>query len=63
MLPLGTHCHTHYHLLLFKVKDLVAKQHPTNMYVCMYVCMYACMYATKKKFKMGEDDSDVVVGC
>jgi len=30
---------THYHLnlfhfVLFKFKDLVAKQHPTNMYTC-----------------------------
>ena len=35
MLPLVIKCHTHYHLhpfhfVLFKVKDLVAKQHPTN---------------------------------
>ena len=35
MLPLATQCHTHYHLhpfyfMLFKVKDLVAKQHPTS---------------------------------
>ena len=34
---LGTHCHTHYHLhpfhfVLFKVKDLVAKQHPTTTF-------------------------------
>ena len=31
MLPLATHCHTHYHLhpIQFKFKDLVAKQHPT----------------------------------
>ena len=35
MLPLATHCHTHYHLrpfhfVLFKFKDLVAKQHLTK---------------------------------
>ena len=35
MLPLATHCHTHYHLhpfhfMLSKFKGLVAKQHPTN---------------------------------
>ena len=35
MLPLATHCHTHYHVypfhfVLFKFKDLVAKQHPTT---------------------------------
>ena len=33
---LATHCHTYYHLhpfsfVLFKVKDLVAKQHPTSV--------------------------------
>ena len=33
---LATHCHTHYHLhlfqnVLFKCKDLVAKQHLTNI--------------------------------
>ena len=32
-----TQCHTHYHIhpfyfMLFKVKDLVAKQHPTTAY-------------------------------
>ena len=37
MLPLVTKCHTHYHLhpfhfVLFKVKDLVAKQHPTYIH-------------------------------
>ena len=35
MLSLATHCHTHYHphpfhFVLFKFKDLVAKQHPTK---------------------------------
>ena len=35
MLPLATHCHTHFHLhplhcVLFKFKDLVVKQHPIN---------------------------------
>ena len=37
MLPLATRYHTHYHLhpsnfVLFKFKDLVAKQHSTNKY-------------------------------
>ena len=42
MLPLATQYHTHYHLhpfyfMLFKFKDLVAKQHPTNTHTCMYI--------------------------
>ena len=37
MLPLATHCHTHYclhpfHFVLLKFKALLAKQHPTNNY-------------------------------
>ena len=43
MLPLATQCHTHYHLrpfyfMLFKVKDLVAKQHPTNTTTVQLFC-------------------------
>ena len=46
MLPLATHCHTHYHLypfhfMLFKFKDLVAKQHSTNTVTCV-TCTQCC---------------------
>ena len=48
MLPLAIQCHTHYHLhpfyfILFEVKDLVAKQHPTNtLYKSEYLGMVKC---------------------
>ena len=42
MLPLATHCHTHYllypfHFVLFKFEDLVAKQHPTSIHTYIHV--------------------------
>ena len=42
MLPLATYCHTHCHLhpfyfMLFKFKDLVAKQHPTNTHTHTHI--------------------------
>ena len=45
LLPLATHCHTHYHLhqfcvVLLKFKDLVAKQHPTSWYAVPRSAMY-----------------------
>ena len=51
MLPLTTHCQTHYHqthyhlyyLTLFKFKDLVAKQHPALSTVSMYTYMTSLM--------------------
>ena len=46
MLPLATHCHMLYHLhpfhfVLFKFKDLGAKQHPTDILTgsCCETCM------------------------
>ena len=33
-----------FYFVLFTVKDLVVKQHPTTMYICMYVCVCVCMY-------------------
>ena len=41
MFSLVTHCHIHYHLhqfyfMLYKFKDLVAKQHPTSMQTVNY---------------------------
>ena len=45
MLPLVIKCHTHYHLhpfhfVLFKVKDLVSKQHPTNTHTHTHTHTY-----------------------
>ena len=47
MLPLATNCHTHYylhpfHFMLFKLKDLVAKQQPTNTHTLTHAC--TCMH-------------------
>ena len=49
MVPLATHCHTHYHLhpfhfVLFKFKDLVAKQHPTNIHTQTYTHIHTHTY-------------------
>ena len=57
MLPLVIKCHTHYHLhpfhfVLFKVKDLVAKQHPTSEFTVHELhtlCVTATNINTRKK--------------
>ena len=52
MLPLATHYHTHYHLhpfyfVLFKFKDLVAKQHPTNIDIYVHAYIHAYIHTNR----------------